>query len=84
MIVIIGLVIVLALVIYVAVQIDKNTNKKNQDNKDRYEEAIRSGDRMKALELGRKYYGSLRLTGRPTIYDEQAITNDLSTIKAKA
>lgn len=33
--------------------------------------------RIAALEAGRKYYGGLRKGGAPTIYDEQAINNDL-------
>lgn len=33
----------------------------------------------KVLMAGRDYYGTLRLDGRLTIYDEQAITNDIST-----
>ncbi len=48
--------------------------------KDEYAKALRSGDKQKALEAGRKYYAKLR-GGRLTIYDEQAITNDLSTMK---
>lgn len=36
------------------------------------------GLRITALELGRLYYGGLRREGQPTIYDEQAISNDLS------
>lgn len=34
--------------------------------------------REKALMAGRDYYGTLRLDGRLTIYDEQAITNDIN------
>lgn len=33
----------------------------------------------RVLIAGRDYYGTLRLDGRLTIYDEQAITNDIST-----
>ncbi|KQX69251.1 hypothetical protein [Paenibacillus sp. Root444D2] len=33
--------------------------------------------RQNALDCGRRYYSSLRDNGRLTIYDEQAITNDI-------
>jgi len=45
-----------------------------------YSTALQSGDREKALALGKKYYQSLR-DGEPTKDDEQAIANDLSTMK---
>ncbi len=31
-----------------------------------------------ALKIGRQYLGSLRETGQPTVYDEQAIQNDIA------
>lgn len=46
-----------------------------------YDQAIKSGDRELALKLGRDYYATLR-GGKLSIYDEQAIANDLSTIKS--
>ena len=36
--------------------------------------------REAVLECGRKYYGSLRDGGLPTIYDESAIMNDMNAI----
>ena len=48
--------------------------------KNQYDKAIRDGNKALALELGRNYYSKLR-GGNLSIYDEQAITNDLSTIK---
>lgn len=80
MILVIGLIILVALLIYGGLMYDKGTNRIRLESKEKYEEAIRSGNKQKALELGRKYYASLRFNGRPTIYDEQAITNDLSTM----
>lgn len=44
-----------------------------------YHQALKDGNRALALELGRHYYSLMR-DGNLTIYDEQAITNDLSTI----
>jgi len=45
-----------------------------------YGEALKANDKGKALRLGREYYGLLRDDGRITIYDEQAITNDLNSM----
>lgn len=45
-----------------------------------YRTALRGTDRIKALELGRQYYSNKR-GGALTIYDEQALTNDLSTMR---
>ncbi len=45
-----------------------------------YKDALKGYDKAKALELGRLYYGSKRRGGVLTIYDEQALTNDLSTM----
>ena len=44
-----------------------------------YNAARASGDREKALETGRAYYKRRR--GKLSIYDEQAIANDLNTMK---
>lgn len=44
--------------------------------------ALQGTNKAEAVRLGRLYYGSLRPNGQPTIYDEQAITNDLQTMKA--
>lgn len=45
-----------------------------------YDKAIIDGDKTLALKLGREYY-SIKRGGILSIYDKQAITNDLSTIK---
>lgn len=45
-----------------------------------YSSALQSGDKEKALALGRKYYQSLR-GGESTESDEKAIANDISTMK---
>lgn len=45
--------------------------------KNEYDNALQGIDKKKALESGRKYYAALRNKGKLTIYDEQAITNDL-------
>jgi hypothetical protein len=48
--------------------------------KKQYDEALLGTDKRKALETGRKYYSALR-NGKLTQYDEQAIANDISTMK---
>ncbi|WP_300597338.1 hypothetical protein [Niabella sp.] len=44
-----------------------------------YDEALRSGNKMDALAAGRAYYSHLR-DGQLTLFDEQAIANDLSAM----
>ena len=50
-----------------------------------YQNALHSGDRVNALYLGRRYYARVRGnvfgSGNLTIYDEQAIANDLTIMK---
>lgn len=45
-----------------------------------YEEALKGLDKRKALEVGRKYYSHKRSKGLLTIYDEQAIANDIAAM----
>lgn len=46
-----------------------------------YKSALAGTDKQKALAAGRKYYGQARRNGRLTTYDEQALSNDLNTMK---
>jgi hypothetical protein len=46
-----------------------------------YSVALLSGDKERALALGKKYYQNLR-DGEPTESDEEAISRDLSLIKS--
>lgn len=59
--------------------------KKQRDRvnflKKEYEIALEGFDKKIALDAGRKYYSALRKDTKLTIYDEQAITNDLMTMK---
>lgn len=50
-----------------------------RESREAYVAAIKSGNKQRALEAGRKYYSELR-GGTLSLYDEQAIANDLSTI----
>jgi hypothetical protein len=60
-----------------------NRQQKKQERlkalKDLYTQASKSGNKSEALQAGRRYYSYLR-NGTLSIYDERAITNDLSTI----
>lgn len=76
---IIFLPLVLAACIWWYLFIKKKERAKALLLKGAYDKAIAAGDRKAALEAGRAYYSSLR-DGKLTIYDEQAIANDLATI----
>jgi len=69
-----------------ALKVDKRKKRMLADEIDQakteYESALKANDKVKALALGRIYYSLLR-RGALTIYDEQAIANDLSTIDNK-
>lgn len=45
-----------------------------------YDAAKTSGDKNAALKAGRLYYASLRDKAALTVYDEQALTNDLASM----
>jgi hypothetical protein len=49
--------------------------------KENYDNSLKGTDKKVALDAGRAYYSALRKDKKLTIYDEQAITNDLSTMK---
>ena len=57
------------------------SRKKLATLKERYDTALRGDDKRLALECGRAYYAALRSPRQLTIYDEQAITNDLATMR---
>lgn len=76
-----GLLVAFAIFCFLVYRAIKNNDKeKAQSIYEDYKKALANGNKPLALELGRKYYGTLR-GGDLTIYDEQAIANDLSTIK---
>lgn len=57
----------------------KGKNALIREKKAAYDHARKSGDRQAALEAGRRYYAELR-GGTLSVYDEQALNNDLSTM----
>jgi hypothetical protein len=73
------LVIFFGIIIAIAVLVSNANSKKKKELWDAYQQAIYSGNKRDALDKGRAYYSKLR-GGKLTIYDEQALTNDLSTM----
>jgi hypothetical protein len=55
--------------------------KKIDRLKEEYDNALNGNDKRVALEAGRAYYRELRRDKNLTIYDEQAIANDLATMR---
>ena len=74
-----GYILVAAIFIGILVGIGKS--KERQRLKQIYDATLRGTDKAAALRAGRAYYQSLRGSKPLTIYDEQAIANDLSTMK---
>ena len=75
----VALVAIVAGILYYLFVHLKKEKRISAELKERYDQALTDGDKALALSLGRAYYSRLR-GGRLSIYDEQAITNDLSTI----
>jgi hypothetical protein len=73
-----ALILIALIAVYVYYKQSIKKKRKVAELKEEYEKAIREKNKPKALELGRKYYSEMR-GGILSIYDEQAITNDLST-----
>jgi hypothetical protein len=73
-----GILIIAVLVLSVLLHFRKN--KELETLWEAYNAARASGDRARALETGRAYYRRRR--GKLSLYDEQAIANDLSTMNA--
>ena len=67
--------------IYIGTQINKRKQAEQESLRKNYAEALKGTDKEMALMFGRAYYRSLRKPKELTIYDEQAIANDLSTMK---
>jgi hypothetical protein len=74
-----GVIIAIVAAVVIAIGIIANRNRLKSE----YEDALKGTDKVKALKAGRAYYSALR-SGKLTIYDEQAITNDISTMKTYA
>jgi uncharacterized protein (UPF0333 family) len=78
--------IVVVIVIMVAYLTKTGTTSpidKLQELKRAYEQALTGNNKRAALDAGRIYYGALRENKTLTVYDEQAIANDLSTMSVQ-
>lgn len=80
--VIVGLIVTVGMVFGYFYLISQEKNEERLERiQTRYYDALQGSDKSEALRLGRIYYGSLRDDGNVTIYDEQAINNDLNSMK---
>lgn len=70
--------LIIIVIVSVAIQIQRE--KHLAGLKQKYEKLLRGSDKRAALEAGRSYYSALRKDKSLTIYDEQAISNDLTTM----
>lgn len=78
--VLIGLIVSVIALYYLITLSNRQRKKQVSALYQQYQQAIKGGDRQAALQAGRRYYSACR-GGRLTIYDEQAITNDLAAMK---
>lgn len=71
------------IIIAIAIAAIVNENRKQKHLMElwqRYNQLLRGSDKRAALQAGRAYYSALRKGLTLTIYDEQAIANDLATM----
>jgi hypothetical protein len=72
--------LVIIAIVFALIFMSNNAKAKELEAlKQEYDRALLSGDKKAALTAGRNYYSRLR-NGKLTIYDEQAITNDLTAM----
>jgi len=50
------------------------------EKKRKYRRALKKGDQLKAIEWGKKYYGSFNQGGKPNNFDLKQIQMDIDTI----
>jgi len=72
-----GFIIVVAVI---AIVNNRQNEKSIRELKWRYDNSLKGTDKCAALEAGRAYYSALRKGKTLTIYDEQAIANDMATM----
>jgi hypothetical protein len=77
--------LILVLGILLVISIIRYVNQKKLTDRlwQEYVTALRGNDIGAALNAGRAYYTALR-RGRPTLHDEQTISNDLKTMRKEA
>lgn len=74
------LVIGIPLLWYLVTKGNRAIKKQNAVLWQQYQQALKAGDKQKALNAGRTYYAAVR-GGKLSIYDEQALNNDLQAMK---
>ena len=72
--------LVIGIWVVVAAYADSEAADETERLRIAYREALAGTDKADALEKGRAYYRAQRGDGSLTIYDEQAIANDLETM----
>jgi len=75
------IIIAVVLIVTAILTINNTPSKKALNLKQKYDETLNGTDRRAALEAGRAYYRSLKDGKDLTVYDEQAIANDLNTMR---
>lgn len=74
------LIIVFILIVAFIMVYNNSSPKKIKALEDEYRTLLNGSDKRAALRAGRAYYAELRKGKSLTVYDEQAIANDLSTM----
>lgn len=75
-----GFLFLIALVIAASFWWRSQTKNKIAALKKQYDARLQGSDKRAALDAGRAYYSALRNDKKLTMYDEQAITNDLAAM----
>lgn len=65
---------------FLSVLLNKSGVNKKKLLREAYEDALKSKNKKIALDAGRRYYASIRKEGNLTVYDEQAIANDINAM----
>jgi hypothetical protein len=71
---------IIAAIIAVVILNRKEKARRLEQLRQAYAQSLKGNSKRLALEAGRAYYCALRKDKVLTMYDEQAITNDLSTM----
>lgn len=72
--ILLGIIVIVGVIMFFNSQSNKN---KSQELYTAYRKALATKDKAASLEAGRAYYRFKRKDGRLSMYDEQAIANDL-------
>ena len=78
------LLVVIAIIGFFTVLKNSVNNHSSAVLKRKYLTSLRKGDKIDALKWGRRYYGSLRVSGRATQADLIQIQRDIKAVTKKA